>query len=150
MSDTLDGREKLQQRIRDKKDQIEEFLRKTQPRSDRLTIASIVSAGLAGLLTAGPAAGGPSFTQALTQTLGTTSPSWRLLCAAATILSFIATTALAVHKVQDLTNKVARAQAAHAKLEALETLLDTTDIPISKAADQFARIVPDVSFALAV
>ncbi|MDA8141113.1 MAG: hypothetical protein M0036_20910 [Desulfobacteraceae bacterium] len=150
MSETLDAREKLQQRIREKKGQIEEFLRKTQPRSDHLTIASIVCAGLAGLLTAGPAAGGPSFTQAITQAIGTTSPSWRLLCAVATILSFIATTALAVHKIQDLTNKVTKAQTAYAKLEGLETLLETTDLSTAAAADQFGRFINEVPFALAV
>ncbi len=101
MSDTNNAREKLRLRIQEKKEQIQAFLAKTQPRSNRLTITSIVCAGLAGLLTAGPAAGGPSFTQAMTEMLGTTSPSWRLLCAAATILSFISTTTLAIHKVQD-------------------------------------------------
>ena len=143
-------REKLQHRIREKKSQVQMYLRKTQPRSDRLIIASIVCAGLAGMLTAGPAAGGPSFTQALTQVLGMTSPSWRLLCIVATVLSFIATTTIAIHKIQDLANKVAKAQAAHASLEALETLLETTDISNTKAAEQFGKIAHDVSFAVAV
>ncbi|HEX2225918.1 MAG TPA: hypothetical protein VHM64_02175 [Candidatus Binatia bacterium] len=146
MSNARDNREKLQQRIREKQGQIQAFLAKAQPRTTRLAIASIVCAGLAGLLTAGPAAGGPSFTQALTETLGTTSPSWRLLCAAATVLSFLATTMLSIHKIQDLPDRVAKAQAAYSRLEAIETLLETTEISTSTAADQYAQIVHDVSF----
>ncbi len=146
LGDTPDGRKKLKQRIREKKDHIETFLDRMQPRSNHLTLASIVCGGLAGLVTAGPAVGGPSFTQTVTETLGATSPSWRWLCAVATILSFLATTALAIHKIQDLANKVAKAQAAYGRLEALETLLETTDIPTAKAAEQYGQVVNDVSF----
>jgi hypothetical protein len=149
MSETIDTREKLQQRIQEKQSQIKAFLVKAEPRSTLLTIASIVCSGVAALLTAGPAAGGPSFTQALTQALGTTpdtAPSWRLLCAAATVFSFFGTTMLAIYKVQDLANKVAKAQAAHARLEALETYLETTDIAMQKATEQYTQILQDVSF----
>jgi hypothetical protein len=146
MSQPLDTHEKLQQRIREKKAQLKAFLAQIEPRSTRLTIVSIVATGLAGLLTAGPAAGGPSFTQALTQALGTTSPSWRLLCAAATVLSFVATTTLAIHKIQDLANRVAKAQAAYARLEALEIVLETTGLSLPKAADQYTHILQEVAF----
>jgi hypothetical protein len=149
MNETIDTREKLQQRIREKKSQIRTFLSKIEPRSTFLTVASIVCSGLAALLTAGPAAGGPSLTQALTQALGTapeTAPSWRLLCAAATVLSFLGTTTLAIYKVQDLANKVAKSQAAKARLEALETYLAMTDISIHKATDQYSQVLQDVSF----
>ncbi len=149
MSDTIDTREKFQQRIHEKKSQIRLFLSKAEPRSTWLTIASIVCSGLAGLLTAGPATGGPSLTQAVTQALGTspeTAPSWRLFCAAAAVLSFIATTTLAIYKIQDLANKVAKSQAANARLEALETLLETTNISIEKATAQYTQILQEVSF----
>jgi hypothetical protein len=146
MSNAPDPREKLRQRIREKKRQIEAFLARTEHRSNRLTIVGIVCAGLAGLITAGPAAGGPPLTQALTEVLGTTTPSWRLLCAAATVLSFLATTALAIHKIQDLPNRVAKAQAAYSRLEGLETLLDTTEIGTAKAAEQYTQVVHDLSF----
>jgi anaerobic selenocysteine-containing dehydrogenase len=72
--------------------------------------------------------------------------SWRLFCAAAAVLSLIATTTLAIYKIQDLANKVAKAQAANARLEALETFLETTDISIEKATDQYTQILQDVSF----
>ena len=146
LGEAAEGREKLRQRLGEKKDHIEAFLAKMQPRSNRLTLTSIVCGGLAGLVTAGPAVGGPSFSQVVTDALGTTSPSWRWLCALATILSFLATTALAIHKIQDLANKVAKAQAAYGRIEALETLLETTDISTAKAAEQYAQVVNDVAF----
>jgi hypothetical protein len=149
MSEALDSRERLRQRIHEKKSQLKAYLSRVEPRSAWLTVASIVCSGLSALLTAGPAAGGPSLMQAVTQALGTspdTAPSWRLFCAAATFLSFLGATALAIYKVQDLANKVAKAQAANARLEALETFLETTDISVQKATDQYTQILQDVSF----
>jgi hypothetical protein len=149
MSETIDTREKLQQRIHEKQAQIQAFLSKVEPRSTLLIVASIVCSGVAALLTAGPAAGGPSLTKAITEALGTapdTAPSWRLLCAAATVFSFLGTTTLAIYKVQDLANKVAKSQAANARLEALETSLETTDISMQKATDQYIQILQEVSF----
>lgn len=146
MSHPKNDRQRLQQRIREKKADIDLFLSKIGPRSSRLTIASILATGLAGLLTAGPAAGGPSFTQAITQAFSMTSPSWRLLCAAATLLSFVATTTLAIYKGQDLANRVAKAEAAVATLEALDTFVETTDISIEKAVEQYTQVLLGVAF----
>jgi hypothetical protein len=146
VSDLKLGRQRLQQRIRDKRSDLESFIAKSGPRTSRLTIAGIVATGLAGLLTAGPAAGGPSFTQAVSQAFGMTSPSWRLLCAGATVLSFVATTTLAILKGQDLANRVARAEAASATLEAIDTFLETTDIPVEKAAEQYTQVLLGVAF----
>ena len=143
---TIDPRSRLLDRIHEKQRDLKAYLRKFEPRSNRLTILSILGTGLAALLTAGPAVGGASFTAALTQALGTTSPSWRILCAAATVFSFLATTALSIHKVQDLTNKVSKAQSAHAQLEALETFMETTEISNTTATEQYAQIVRDVPY----
>ncbi len=141
-----DTRERLRERIREKKQDIKAYIARFEPRSNRLTMMSIIGTGLAALLTAGPAIGGTSFTQAVTAALGTTSPSWRLLCAAATIFSFLATTALSIHKMQDYSTKVSKAQSAHAQLESLEIFMDTTEIPVPTAADQYAQIVRDVPY----
>ena len=143
---TPDGRKRLQRRIRDKQFDLESFVTKAGPRSSHLTIASFVATGLAGLLTAGPAAGGASFTQAVTQVFGLTSPSWRILCGGATVLSFLATTTLAILKGQDLANRVAKAEAASATLEALDTFLETTDLSIEKAAEQYTQVLQGVAF----
>lgn len=142
----IDSRNRLLDRIHEKKRDLKSYLKKYEPRSNRLTLMSIVGTGLAALLTAGPAVGGASFTAALTQALGLTSPSWRILCAGATVFSFLATTALSIQKVQDLTNKVSKAQSAHAQLEALETFMDTTEIPVTNATEQYAQIIRDVPY----
>ncbi|MEO7999389.1 MAG: hypothetical protein ABI852_18200 [Gemmatimonadaceae bacterium] len=143
---TPDSKNRLLERIHEKKRDIKAYLKKFEPRGNRLMLLSIVGTGLAALLTAGPAAGGTSFTAALTKAMGTTSPSWRILCAGATILSFIATTALSLHKMGDLTNKVSKAQSALAQLEALETFMDTTELPITNATEQYAQIIRDVPY----
>lgn len=144
-----DTRERLLERIREKKRDIKAYITTFEPRSNRLTMVSIIGTGLAALLTAGPAVGGASFTQSLTAALGTTSPSWRWLCAAATVFSFLATTALAIHKMQDYTTKVSKAQSAHAQLESLEIFMDTTELPVATAADQYAQIIRDVPYLTA-
>jgi hypothetical protein len=149
MSEAPDTRDKLRQRIHEKKSQIRVYLSRAEARSTWLTIGSIVCSGLAGLLTAGPAAGGPPLTQALTQALGTsaeTAPSWRLLCAAAALLSFLGATALTIYKVQDLANRVAKLQAASARIEALETFLETTNLSMQSATDQYIQVLQDVPF----
>ncbi|MEP6833614.1 MAG: hypothetical protein ABJB74_09475 [Gemmatimonas sp.] len=143
---SIDSRSRLLDRIHEKKQSLQAFLHNSGPRNNRLTVLSIVGTGLAALLTAGPAVGGASFTAAVTQALGTTSPSWRILCAGATVLSFLATTALSIQKVQDLPTKVSKAQSAHAQLEALETFMDTTEIPIANATEQYAQIIRDVPY----
>jgi len=146
VGDPEDWRRRLRQRIRDRQLDLEAFIRRAGPRSNRFTLFSILATGLAGLLTAAPAAGGTPLTQALTRAFGLSSPSWRLLCAGAAVLSFLATTLLAVLRSQDLANRVAKAEAASATLEALDTLLDTTDLDVERAAEQYAQVVQGVAF----
>jgi hypothetical protein len=143
-----EARQRLRQRISDKHRQLAEYIRSAEPRSGTLQIVSTIMAGLAGLLTAAPAVGGPTLTSSLSQALGTgaEAPSWRLLCAAATICSFVSTTALSIYRTQDIANRLGKAQAAKARLESLETFLDTTSLPVEKAVDEYTRVVQDVSF----
>lgn len=146
MGETEDWRKRLRQRIRDRQFDLDSFINRAGPRNNRFTLFSIVATGVAGLLTAGPAAGGTPFTQALTRALGLTSPSWRMLCGGAAVLSFLAPTMLAILRSQDLANRVAKAEAASATLEALDTLLDTTDLDVEKAAAQYAQVLQGVAF----
>ena len=149
MVDEVEAKQRLQQRITEKQRQVGEYIRSAEPRSGTLQILSAIMAGLAGLLTAGPAIGGPSLTRSLTEAFGTSpeaAPSWRLLCAAATVCSFVSTTALSIYRTQDIANRLGKAQAAKARLESLETFLDTTSLPVDKAVDEYTRVVQDVSF----
>src|SRR2546422_9700939 len=80
-------------RIRQKRTQLETFLSAARPRKRRLLNTTIVGGSLAAALTAGPAIRGQSFTAWLTGVLGLMSPSWRLLCGAASGCSGLATVA---------------------------------------------------------
>ena len=85
--------EDLVRLIQQKRTQVEAFLATARPRKRRLLNTTIVGGSLAAALTAGPAVGGQSFTVWLTGVLGLTSPSWRILCGAASICSVLATVA---------------------------------------------------------
>jgi hypothetical protein len=149
MPDDTQDRQNLIARIKDKRGQIAGYIATTEPRGNRLTTMSIVCGALAGLLTAGPAVGGPNFTKALTAALDTSpeaNPSWRILCAAATILSVIATTAIAIYRNENLAVHVSKAQASGSRLEALETSLELGAITVPKATELYERYINEVSF----
>ena len=73
----------LMARIQTKRRQVDAFVSGALPRKRRLLNVTIFGGTLAAAFTAGPAAGGASFTAWLTSTFGLTSPSWQLLCGAA-------------------------------------------------------------------
>ena len=106
----------------------------------------IVGGSLAAALTAGPAVGGPSFTAFLTGALGLSSPSWRLLCAAASVSSIAATVATQLLKSNDVEENVARAQGCRAKLEVLDLGLTMGQIDAKQAATEYLKCVEDSAF----
>ena len=116
------------------------------PRKRRLLNITIFGGTLAAAFTAGPAAGGASFTAWLTSTFGLTSPSWQLLCGAAAACSVAATVSTQLLKSQNIEENVARAQSCRAKLEVLEVGLTTGHIDTSQATSEFIRCVEEVSF----
>lgn len=149
MPEISPDRENLILRIKDKRAQISTYLASTEPRANRLTTASIVCGAIASLLTAGPAVGGPSFTKTLTAALGTSpeaAPSWRILCAAATLLSVCATTAVAIHRNENLAVRISKAQACKSRLEGLETQLELGTVTAKKAAEAFELHLLEVGF----
>ena len=149
MSHGSESRDSLLTRIRDKRKRICAYMAATEVRSSRLTNTGIICSGLAALFTAGPAVGGQSLTRFLTQALGTSpeaAPSWRLLCAGATVLSFIATAAIAIYKSQDLAIRLAKAQAANAELEGLETAIEFNTVTIHEAVNLYNKYIEEVPF----
>jgi hypothetical protein len=141
-----DSRVDLTTRIRHKRMQVEAFIATAAPRKRRLLNVTIVGGTLAAAFTAGPAAGGASFTAWLTSTFALTSPAWQLLCGAATLSSVAATLSTQVLKSQNIEEHVARAQNCRAKLEVLEVGLATGHMDPAQAASEFIRCVEDVSF----
>jgi len=138
--------DELLSRIRQKRGQLDAFLAAAQPRKRRLLNTTIIGGSLAAALTAGPAVGGPSFTAFLTGALGLTSPSWRLLCAAASVSSIAATIATQLLKSNHVEENVARAQGCRAKLEVLDLGLTMGQIEGKQAAAEYLKCVEDSAF----
>jgi hypothetical protein len=139
----------LVSQIRQKRTQIEKFLAVARPRKRRLLNITIVGGSLAAVLTAGPAVGGPSFTAALTGALGlnpAASPSWRILCAAASVCSIMATVATQLLKSHNIEEHVTRAQGCRAKLEVLEVGLTIGQLDARQATTEYLKCVEDAAF----
>jgi hypothetical protein len=146
---TTNVRDDLLARIREKRQQVEVFVGGALPRKRRLLNVTIFGGTLAAAFTAGPAAGGASFTAWLTSTFGLTSPSWQLLCGAAAACSVAATVSTQLLKSQNIEENVARAQSCRAKLEVLEVGLTTGHLDTTQATSEFIRCVEEVSFLAA-
>jgi hypothetical protein len=133
-------------RVARKRADMERFISGALPRKRRLLNVTIVGGTLAAALTAGPAAGGPSFTAWLTSIFGLGSPAWQLLCGAATACSIGATVATQLLKSQNVEEHVARALSCRAKLEVLEVGLTTGQLDIPQATTEYMRCVEEASF----
>ena len=133
-------------RIRAKRAEVERFLSAAVPRKRRLLNTTIVGGSMAAALTAGPAVGGQAFTAWLTMTMGLTSPSWRLLCGAASAASIMATVATQLLKSNNIEQNIGRAQSARAKLEVLETSLTLGQLDTRQAVAEFLKCVEDAAF----
>ena len=143
---TDDARRDLLVRIQDKRRRLDAFVAAGLPRKRRLLNVTIFGGTLAAALTAGPAAGGASFTAWLTSALGLTSPSWQLLCGAAAVCSVAATVSTQLLKSQNLEEQVTRAQGCRAKLEVLELGQSLGHLDTKAATAEFLRCVEDASF----
>ena len=141
-----ESNEELLTRIKKKRAQMETFLATSRPRKRRLLNTTIFGGSLAAALTAAPAIGGQSFTAWLTVTLGLSSPSWRILCAAASVCSVMATVATQLLKSHNVEEHVARAQGCRAKLEVLEIGLIVGQIDIRQATTEYLKCVEDSAF----
>jgi hypothetical protein len=133
-------------RVGRKRQEVERFVSGALPRKRRLLNVTIVGGTLAAALTAGPAAGGPSFTAWLTSIFGLGSPAWQLLCGAATVCSIGATVATQLLKSQHVEEHVARALSCRAKLEVIEVGLTTGHMDTAQATTEFIRCVEEASF----
>ena len=143
---TVASNDEIASRIRQKRLELEKFLSRARPRRRRLINVTIIGGSIAAALTAAPALGGQSFTAWLTMALGTTSPSWRLLCGAASICSVAATVATQLLKSHTIEEHVTRAQGCRAKLEVLEVGLTTGQIDTRQATAEYLKCVEEAAF----
>jgi hypothetical protein len=142
----VESNEEILGRIRQKRQQLEKFLSGARPRKHRLINTTIVGGSIAAALTAAPALGGQPFTQWLTTTLGLTSPSWRILCAAAAVSSVTATVATQLLKSNNIEEHVTRAQSCRAKLEVLEIGLTVGQLDVRQATTEYLKCVEEAAF----
>ena len=143
---TVASNDEIASRIRQKRLELEKFLSRARPRRRRLINVTIIGGSIAAALTAAPALGGQSFTAWLTMALGPTSPSWRLLCGAASICSVAATVATQLLKSHNIEEHVTRAQGCRAKLEVLEVGLTTGQIDTRQATAEYLKCVEEAAF----
>ncbi len=141
-------RDRLVQKIHEKRVVVKAFVQKEQRRNGLLTNLNIFCAGIAATLTAGPAVGGDKFTVTV-QTLlklSTDSTVWRTLCLLALVLSLVALIANNLYRTQDLANRLAKAQAGSALLEGLETLVEFGIYSVEDATRLYQQYISDVDF----
>ncbi len=137
--------EELLSRIRQKRTRVEAFLAAARPRKPRLLNTTIVGGILAAALTAAPAVAGESFRAWLTGALGLGSPSWRVLCAAASVCSVMATVATQLLKSHNVEENVTRAQSCCAKLEVPEVGLTMGQLDVRQATNEYLKWVEDAA-----
>jgi hypothetical protein len=140
------SRADLLRSIAGKREMLERYLATTSSRQHRLLNLSIVAGAVAAALTAAPALGGPTLTDWLDSTLHLSSPSWRLLCAAAAVCAVAATIATQLLKSHNLEEHIARAEAVRAKLETLEIGLSSGQVSTPHAAAEFMKCVESAAF----
>lgn len=132
--------------IRGRRSAVHAYLVSARPKTRRLLNITIIGGTIAAALTGAPAVGGQPFTTWMTQTLGLTSPSWRLLCAAASVASIAATVATQMLKSNNLEQNVAKAEACRARLEVLELGLTVGQLDPKQATSEYLRCVEDAPF----
>lgn len=147
MSTHLDGNTTLLEEIDTQQKCVDAYLDGAKPRFSRLTTVNIVASAVAAALTAGPAMGGPSFTETLQRILSLSEQAtvWRVLCLGATLLSIAAAVSLSLLKADNLPGHVAVAEAARTHLRALQIRLKG-DEDVPRARGELADIVTSVPF----
>lgn len=138
--------EDLVAQIRLKRSQLESFVSAARPRRRRLINTTIVGGSLAAVLTAAPAVGGPSLTAWISSAMNMSSPSWRILCAAAAVCSITATVATQLLKSHNVEEHLTRAQGCKAKLEVLEIGLTLGQLDTRQATNEYLRCVEESAF----
>lgn len=146
MTTAAETNDAMLKRIRAKRRRIAAFVTTLEPRGVRLNNLSIICGSIATVLTAGPAIGG----QTLTDALGGpgNSLSWRLLCGGAAASSLIATVATNLYKSREISSRLAKANACEAKLEVLELGVDLGKITEEEAFSRYNECISTIDFPM--
>ena len=148
MSDDVRERQEMLGRIQARRASISAYLRDNRPRSNRLANISIVSSSVVIVLTAGPAAGGLTFVQAVQKALSLSQSSivWRVLCCGAVLVSLVAAVSVNLYKSSDLAARISAAEACNTGLEGLQELLEFGQLPAKNVVTIYTQLVTKVPF----
>jgi MFS family permease len=154
MSATMPGRESrdgdlradLLGLIKQKRPEVEEFLRLAASRRRLLINTTIIAGTLAAALTAAPALGGKTFAGWLTSILGLSSPAWQLLCGVASMCSIAAAVATQLLKSHNIEDRINRAQGARAKIQMLEVGIESGLMTPAEAGAAYILCIGDITF----
>ena len=142
------ARRELLARVRARRASVHAFVQDQRPRGARLTTASMACSGLVTALTAGPAFGGPKFTQIAQQTFNLPSEAfvWRFLCFGAVLASVAAGITTNMYKTQDLGARLVKAEASQGVLEGVEVLLEFGQVPVADAIKLYQQAIAEIPF----
>lgn len=143
-----DDQQQLLMRITERHRDVEAFLKRARPKSERLTTVSVVSSAVAAALTAGPGLGGPSFTQNVAGAFGGRDDSlvWRLLCILAMVVSVVAAISANLGKSKDAEARIIAAETSKAELEGLRTMLEFGQVSVPDAVGLYQQYVSKVAY----
>jgi len=131
-------------KIRTKRQQLADYIDKSEPRNLRLINYSIISGALAAALTVGPGIGGVDFIDSANNVASFGIPIWQILCLIATVLSVSAVIINGMLKSHDMTSKITSARICDAKLEGLETMLELGQISLEQATPLYTQYLADI------
>lgn len=145
LASTFSGRDLLAL-IRSKHIQVKGYLKSVAVQRQRLVNLNLLTGGVSALLTAGPALGGKTLATWLSAVLGLALPAWQLLCGVAALSSLLATMSTQWIKSHQLDDRVLKAQALLARLEALEAALLSGSTDSQRAMADYSQCIESGAF----
>jgi AcrR family transcriptional regulator len=133
-------------RVRAKRAEVEQYLRLIGVRRRRLVTVTIFAAAISTLLTALAALWGQQLTRWFTDTFGTATDGWRMLCTLAAACSLTAGVAAQLQTSKNYEERLAQAQEIMASLEALEVAITLGHLNQNEATGQYLKIIEGTSF----
>jgi hypothetical protein len=132
--------------VRAKRAEVENYLNHVSRRRRLLTNLVVFGSAVAAMLTAPPAVAGKPFTNWLSALFNSTAPSWRFLCAFATLCSAVTLIATQLQKSNNDDENVTRARAVRSTLETLEVSVTAGNMTTRDATQEYLRCLENSSF----
>jgi len=132
--------------VRAKRAEVERYLRVVGARRRRLVVVTILAAAISTLLTGPAALLGQPLAGLLTETFGSATQGWRILCAVAAVCSLTAGVAAQLQTSKNYEEHIARGQEIRATLEMLEVAITLGHLNQNEATSQYLKTIERTSF----